>query len=136
MFLALGACATHGGTDALPDPEQNTGPLTTRYEVEFDCPHATTFRIAGTTQWFDEDDGFRSRITQIRIGRRAVESRWLEAINQRIPAGAYHERPWLTCSGGGAEIEIRFMDRSNGTVAGLPRVLFTLHSDGTLDFRD
>jgi len=135
-ILALGACATHAGTASLPDPEENTGPLTTRYDVEFDCPHATTFRIAGITQWSDEDDGFRSRISQIRIGRRNVESRWIDAINQRIPPGAYHERPWLTCSGGGAEIEIRFMDRSNGTVAGLPRVMFTLHPDGTLDFRD
>ncbi|MFK3650578.1 hypothetical protein ACI2IY_19385 [Lysobacter enzymogenes] len=134
--LALGACATRAGTASLPDPEENTGPLTTRYEVEFDCPNATTFRIAGITQWSDEDDGFRSRITQMHIGRRKLESRWIDAINQRIPAGAYHERPWLTCAGGGAEIEIRFMDRSNGAVAGSPRVMLTLHSDGTLDIRD
>lgn len=135
-ILALSACATNGRSSSLPDPEENTGVRTTHYEFEFACPRNSTFRIAGTTEWSDKDDGFLSRVTQIRIGRRSVSQRWLDGINQRIPAGAYHERPWLTCSGDGAEVEIRFIDRSNGSVALSPRVIFILRGDGTLEFLD
>lgn len=135
-LLTLGACATRGGSDSFPDPEENTGAQITRYELEFVCPRDSTFRIVGTTAWSDKQDGFLSRVTQIRVGRRAIAQRWLDEINQRIPPGAYHERPWLTCSGDGAEVEIRFIDRSNGSVALSPRVIFILRGDGTLEFLD
>jgi hypothetical protein len=134
--LALSACATRGESNSFPDPEENTGVQTTRYELEFVCPRDSTFRISGTTTWSDKDDGFLSRVTQIRVGRRAIAQHWLDEINQRIPQGAYHERPWLTCSGDGAEVEIRFIDRSNGSVALSPRVIFILRGDGTLEFLD
>lgn len=137
LILALGGCAIVGGTDSISDLVENAAASTTRYDFEFHCAYAdsTAFRISGESRWVD-GIGYRSRIVRLSRGRKAVAQHWIEQINQRIPDGAYQERPWLVCSGDGAEIELRFMDRSNGTVAGLPRVMFTLHGDGTLEFRD
>ncbi|GAB6430195.1 hypothetical protein bcgnr5379_62390 [Bacillus cereus] len=136
--LALGACSTTGLPASFADPVENAQASTTLYDFEFRCAYADGdfFRISGETRWIDDADGYRSRIVRLSKGRKAVAQHWIEEINKRIPDGAYQERPWVVCSGGGAEIELRFMDRSNGTVAGLPRVMFTLHSDGTLEFRD
>lgn len=133
--LALTACASSGSPASFVNPVEDTVPLTTRYDFQFDCPYAGTVRIAAQMRWI-EGQGYRSRIDGLRIGRKTVGTRWIDELNERMPAGAYQERPWLTCSGDGALIELRFIDRSNGSVALSPRIAFRLTGDGTLTFND
>ena len=132
-LLALGACSSVRPT--IAEPSQDTAPPVTRYTFEFECPASSRFRIAGTTQWQD-GHGYRSRITELRVGGRALAGRWIEQINRRLPAEAFQERPWLTCSGSGALIELRFIDREDGSVARSPRLNFIVHREGTVDFPD
>lgn len=134
-LLTLSACAAVDARSPSADPSEDTAATTTRYEFEFDCPPSGKFRIAGTTQWVD-DHGYRSQVSELRIGAKPLAKRWIDEINRRIPAEAYQERPWLTCSGGGASIELRFVDRNDGSVARSPRLKFIVHREGTLEFLD
>lgn len=133
--LALNACASGGLSTSFVNPVEDTFPQITRYDFRFECPYTGTVRIGAEMRWID-GRGYRSRIDTLRIGRKTVGTRWIDELNKRIPDGAYQERPWLTCSGDGARIELRFIDRSNGSVASSPRIAFTLTGEGTLMFSD
>lgn len=116
-------------TTAMSEPVE---PTDTRYAFEFACPHPRTLRIEGTTRW--QDRGYQSRITRVSVNDVAVSASALASINQRFPADAFQERPWPTCLEGATRIELRTIDRADGSVSKDVKVVFTVDDAGNVSF--
>lgn len=119
------------GSAILSEP---VAPQSTGYVFEYACPHPFVVRIAGDSRW-REGGGYASRITALSIASADVAKESLARINDRFPADALQERPWVTCLERSAKVEIRMVDRSTGGVSRDAKLIFLLRDDGTIEFR-
>lgn len=140
--LLLAACCVSACSQAATKNEspgsavmsEPVAPQSTGYVFEYACPHPFVVRIAGDSRW-SESGAYASRITALSIADANVAAASLTQINDRFPADALQERPWVTCLERSARIEIRLVDRSTGGVSRDAKLIFLLRDDGTIEFR-